>query len=68
MKRVVCKAILTITYNPEMDSPKDIEDRVRGEINTLTNRGHLEGCEHGAQIETWVLEVTTAEVEDAQQP
>lgn len=62
-KVVMCVAVLRIAYEPNLDTQSDIEERVKSEFNTLLNRGHLEGCEHGAQIKSWHLEVSAAEVE-----
>lgn len=57
-----------MNYNPGEDSLDDIESRVRREIRLRLKRGSFEGHAHSGKIDSWDLEVTTAEVEDVQKP
>jgi len=59
-KRIEVQANLRLVYDPKMDTLKDIENRIRREINTMMSHGQLEGCEHGAQVVAWELEFTTS--------
>lgn len=63
MKKIEIVATLRLTFEPKMDTPTDIRERVEGEINYLLNHGHLEGCEHGAQLESWNLNIATTNIE-----
>lgn len=60
---VECVVTLRITYDPNMDDDADIKSRVEGEINTMLSRGHLEGCEHGAQIVSHKYDIAISRIE-----
>jgi hypothetical protein len=62
-KKVVTTSILRITYEPNMDDNRDIEDRIKAVIDSAVSRGELEGCEHGAHIDSWKLEVSVTRIE-----
>lgn len=62
MKTVEVVVTLRLTYNPNMDEEKDIRERVEGEVNTLLQRGQLEGCEHGAQIQSWSMNTSVTTI------
>ena len=62
MKTVEVVVTLRMTFNPNMDEDKDIRERVEGEINTLMSRGHMEGCEHGAQLREWSLNTSVTKI------
>ena len=57
MKKVLTTTILKITFDPNLDTSEDIENKVREEISYIMNRGNLNGCEHGSQVMTWDLQV-----------
>lgn len=63
MKTVEVVVTLRMSYNPNMDEEKDIHERVEGEINTLMSRGHMEGCEHVAQIKSWSMNTAVTTIE-----
>jgi hypothetical protein len=62
-KKIVTVSILRITYEPNMDEFEDIEKRIREGIEELLAHGKLEGCEHGAHVDSWKLEVSLAHIE-----
>jgi hypothetical protein len=62
-QKIVTVSVLRITYEPNMDSTKDIEDRIKAVIDSAVSRGELEGCEHGAHIDSWKLEVSVTRIE-----
>lgn len=62
MKTVEVVVTLRLTYNPKMDEESDIRNRINGEINTMMSHGHLEGCEHGAQIVSYSYDVAVSRI------
>lgn len=59
---IECVVTLRMTFDPKMDNEGDIKQRVEGEINTLLNHGHLEGCEHGAQLLHYEINISATRI------
>lgn len=64
MSRVIATVTLQLVYDPNLDTDQDIKSRLEGEINTMMSHGHLEGCEHGAQITSHDVTVQVTRMKD----
>lgn len=63
MGKVTVMVALRLTYEPHLDSTDDILKRVKDEIKELIHNGHLEGCEHGAHIDSWNLDADVVKID-----
>lgn len=63
MSRVECTVVLRLTFDPKSDEVSDIRYRIEDQIKDLITQGKLEGCEHGAQLESHKLDMAVTRIE-----
>lgn len=61
-EKVECTIVLRLTFDPKMDEVEDIRYRIEDAIQDMIKHGHLEGCEHGAQLESHKLDMAVSKV------
>jgi hypothetical protein len=64
MSRVVVTVTLQLVIDPKLDSDSDIKDRIECVLEDRLQNGHLEGCEHGAQITNSSLTIQVTRMKD----
>lgn len=63
MKKMIAFVSLRLNFDPQMDTQEDVEKRIKEAMVQFMATDSLSGCEHGAQLKDWKLEVGVAEVD-----
>jgi hypothetical protein len=61
-EKAITSIFLNIVYDPKGDKDSDIEMYIRRSIQHMIDHGQLEGCEHGAKIDTFQLQIMTSRI------